>query len=65
MFELGKLYRRRDLHHQWGGQQQGGIVPPSKHSMVWLITGDAGSPYGYDDEQLADGSFLLRRRPRR
>jgi hypothetical protein len=26
VFELGKVYRRRDLHNEFGGQQQGGIV---------------------------------------
>jgi hypothetical protein len=28
MFELGKVYRRKDLHEEFGGQEQGGIVTP-------------------------------------
>lgn len=58
MFELGKLYRRRDLHAEFGGSRQGGIVTLKHHPMVWLITGAGGSSFGYDDEQLEDGTFL-------
>jgi 5-methylcytosine-specific restriction protein A len=58
MFELGKVYRRRDLHDQFGGQQQGGIVTPVSTPIIILITGDAGLSYGYNDEEHADGTFV-------
>src|SRR6202167_1056885 len=58
MFELGKVYRRRDLHHRFGGQQQGGVVTPAGHLLIFLITGEAGLGYGYHDEAHDDGSFL-------
>ncbi|HMD56388.1 MAG TPA: hypothetical protein VKG82_02835 [Solirubrobacteraceae bacterium] len=57
MFELGKVYRRRDLHAEFGGQAQGGIVTPADHSLIFLITGEGGHEYGYHDEWLEDGMF--------
>ena len=59
MFELGKVYRRRDLHAEFGGQRQGGIVTPVGQPLIFLITGEAGLRYGYQDEEHADGTFLL------
>jgi 5-methylcytosine-specific restriction enzyme A len=58
MFELGKVYRRKELHARFGGQEQGGIVTPAKHPLIFLITGEAGLGYGYNDERRDDGSFL-------
>lgn len=57
MFERGQLYRRRDLHEQYGGQRQGGISTPAKKPIVFLFTGDIGEKYGYRDGWNADGSF--------
>jgi 5-methylcytosine-specific restriction protein A len=59
VFELGKVYRRRDLHAEFRGQEQGGIVTPVAYPLIFLITGDAGLRYGYQDEERADGTFLL------
>jgi 5-methylcytosine-specific restriction protein A len=58
MFELGKVYRRRDLHEEYEGQRQGGIVTPAAHPFIWCITGDAGDEFGYRDEQLPDGTIV-------
>jgi 5-methylcytosine-specific restriction protein A len=58
VFELGKVYRRRDLHDQFGGQRQGGIVTPTSEPLIFLITGDAGLGYGYHDREHEDGTFL-------
>jgi hypothetical protein len=58
MFVPGKLYRRTELHDQFGGQRQGGISTPAKHPYIFLITGDSGEQYGYRDEWSADGHFL-------
>jgi 5-methylcytosine-specific restriction protein A len=59
VFELGKVYRRRDLHAEFRGQEQGGIVTPVSYPLIFVITGDAGLRYGYQDEERADGTFLL------
>jgi hypothetical protein len=42
-FEPGRIYNRRsDIHARFGGQQQGGIITPSQHSLVIIITGEEG-----------------------
>lgn len=57
-FVVGRHYNRRnDIHGQFAGQQQGGIVTPSNHNVVIIITGKAGSHYGYEDQHLPDGRF--------
>src|SRR5690606_30469983 len=33
------------------------IVTPSNHNVVIIITGKAGSHYGYEDQHLPDGRF--------
>jgi 5-methylcytosine-specific restriction protein A len=57
-FVPGKLYRRRDLHEEFGGQRQGGISTPAKVPFIFLITGDSGKRYGYSDEWANEGIFL-------
>jgi 5-methylcytosine-specific restriction protein A len=57
MFELGKVYRRKDLHAEFGGQEQQGIVTPADHPLIFAITGEGGHEYGYRDEWLEDGTF--------
>ena len=53
----GQVYRRRDLHAEYGGQRQGGISTPQAHSMVLLFTGESGHKYGYSDGPHPDGTF--------
>ena len=57
MFEVGQLYRRRDLHEQYGGQQQGGIITPAGQPFNFLITGEGGLAYGYADGWDDSGTF--------
>jgi 5-methylcytosine-specific restriction enzyme A len=57
MFEVGRTYRRRDLHAAYGGQQQGGISTPAQHPFVLLFTGESGEQYGYRDGWDDDGTF--------
>ena len=58
MFIQGHVYRRRDLHDQYGGQRQGGISTPSQHQLILLFTGESGEQHGYADGWSADGLFL-------
>lgn len=58
MFILGKIYKRRDLHESYGGQQQGGISTPSKHNFIMIFTGEQGQQYGYKDGWSEEGLFL-------
>ena len=57
MFVSGAVYRRRELHQQFGGQQQGGISTPARYPMVWIFTGEQGGQYGYEDGFRNDGTF--------
>jgi 5-methylcytosine-specific restriction protein A len=57
-FEIGREYRRRDLHREYGGQQQGGIITPRQGSIILLVTGRSGRANGYLDEWLDRGTML-------
>ena len=58
MFEIGRIYKRKEeIHGVYGGQGQGGISTPSKHAMVLVFTSDAGENYGYQDKFRPDGTF--------
>jgi 5-methylcytosine-specific restriction protein A len=57
-FERGRVYNRRaDIHARFGGQQQGGIITPSQHQLVIIITGEEGLAHGYADRRRPDGAF--------
>jgi 5-methylcytosine-specific restriction protein A len=57
-FEEGKVYNRRaDIHAKFGGQQQGGIITPTQHPLVIIITGEDGLAHGYADRTRSDGVF--------
>lgn len=56
-FVPGQVYRRKDLHKQYGGQEQGGISTPKDHAVVFLISGASGSQYGYTDGFRDDGMY--------
>jgi 5-methylcytosine-specific restriction protein A len=57
-FEEGKVYNRRtDIHGKFAGQQQGGIITPSQHALVIIITGEEGLAHGYNDRTRDDGVF--------
>ncbi len=45
----GRIYRRRDIHKEFGGQTQGGISTPRDTPVILLFTGHQGQPYGYQD----------------
>lgn len=59
MFELEKLYnRRQDIHQVFGGQQQGGIATPLKGPYIFVFTGEAGEQHGYHDGYDENGLFI-------
>jgi len=55
-FEVGRTYRRRDIHTAHGGQQQGGISTPKDKSYLLLFTG-TGEHYGYEDGWEPNGVY--------
>lgn len=56
-FVVGNAYRRRDMHVQYGGQQQGGIATPASVPAVWLFTGENAAFYGYKDAWIDTKTF--------
>lgn len=54
-FKIGHRYKRRHLHDHYGGQEQGGVITPSKVPAIFLITGDSGKQHGYSDIWHEDG----------
>jgi len=57
-FERGRIYNRRaDIHDRFGGQRQNGIITPSAHNLVIVITGEVGLTHGYKDQLLDDGTY--------
>jgi 5-methylcytosine-specific restriction protein A len=57
VFEVGRVYRRADIHAEYKGQQYGGIITPAEHPVVFLITGESGRKYGYHDHWDEAGVF--------
>ncbi|MCK4205275.1 HNH endonuclease [Brucella pituitosa] len=57
-FIVGRKYnRRKDIHERFSGQKQGGIITPSDHNVIFIISAKTGSYFGYDDKHLPDGRF--------
>jgi 5-methylcytosine-specific restriction protein A len=58
MFVPGQIFRRRELHSLYGGQEQGGISTPANHPFIMLFTGQSGLSHGYEDGWTENGIFL-------
>lgn len=48
-FILNQLYRRSEIHDQYGGNRQGGIAPSAKFPFIFIFSGKSGAQYGYKD----------------
>ncbi len=57
MFEIGRIYKRRAVQAEHGGQQQGGISTPKGRPYLLLFSG-AGQEYGYRDGWDENRVFL-------
>jgi 5-methylcytosine-specific restriction enzyme A len=60
LFVREQLYhRRREIHSKFGGQEQGGMITPAKHGLVFLVTGSSGREHGYEDHWSDDGTTFF------
>jgi 5-methylcytosine-specific restriction protein A len=60
LFIPEKLYhRRREIHARFGGQEQGGMMTPAQHNLIFLVTGSSGRQHGYEDHWDGDGSTFF------
>lgn len=58
MFKIGSIYNRReDIHANYGGNQQSGIVPSPNHPYVFLFSAAKGEEYGYKDGWISDEEY--------
>jgi 5-methylcytosine-specific restriction protein A len=56
LFVPEQLYsRRRQIHARFGGQEQGGMITPAQHRLIFLVTGSSGRQHGYEDHWSDDG----------
>jgi len=44
-----QIYKRSDIHDQYGGNRQGGISPSAKFPFIFIFSGKSGEQYGYKD----------------
>jgi 5-methylcytosine-specific restriction enzyme A len=49
-FIEGKIYRRSELHDEFGGSRQSGISPSARYRIIFLFSGASGAQFGYKDE---------------
>ena len=57
--QLGREYKRRELHDFYGGQRQGGISTPQKYPYIFIITSKRGEEHGYVDSWIENNNFFL------
>jgi hypothetical protein len=48
-FIPSKLYKRSQIHDEYGGNRQGGISPSAKVPYIFIFSGKSGAQYGYKD----------------
>jgi hypothetical protein len=48
-FLPGQIYKRSELHDQYGGNRQGGICPCVNVPYIFIFSGKSGTQYGYMD----------------
>ena len=48
-FIPNQIYKRSDIHDQYGGNRQGGIAPSAKFPYIFTFSGKSGTQYGYKD----------------
>lgn len=58
MFKKGAIYNRReDIHAQFGGNMQSGIVTCTSDPFVFLFSSLRGEEFGYKDGWNSDGTY--------
>lgn len=57
MFIQGKIYKRSDLHSQYGGNRQSGISCPANTPIIFIFSGSTGQKHGYEDQWENDEIF--------
>jgi hypothetical protein len=48
-FIPSQIYKRTEIHDQFGGNRQGGITPCARFPYIFIFSGKSGKQYGYED----------------
>ena len=43
------IYRRRDIHKEFGGNWQNGIASSAHYPWIFIFSGHSGTQHGYKD----------------
>jgi len=52
-----QIYKRSDIHDQFGGNRQSGICPSSQVPFIFIFSGSGGQQHGYRDKWENDKVF--------
>lgn len=50
LFEIGKVYKRSDIHDKYSGNRQGGISPSAAFPHIFIFSSKTGHQHGYRDQ---------------
>jgi 5-methylcytosine-specific restriction protein A len=50
MFNINQIYKRADIHIQYGGNTQSGISSSAKFPFIFIFSGESGHQHGYKDQ---------------
>ena len=56
--KFGEIYKRKELHDQFGGNRQSGISAPAKLPVIFLINSSGGDENGYEDGWMEDKKII-------
>lgn len=56
-FTEGKLYKRTEIHDNFGGSRQSGISPSKKSPAIFIFSGKGGEQYGYKNHWSNDYKY--------
>lgn len=57
IFAAEQIYKRSQIHDNFGGNRQGGISPSAKGSYIFIFSGQSGHQHGYKDQWENDDIF--------
>jgi len=57
IFILNKVYKRSQIHDEFGGNRQGGIAASASYPFIFIFSGDAGHQHGYKDQWENENVF--------
>lgn len=58
MFEIGKVYNKKQLHEQFGAQEIKNMVTQKNFPPIMIVTGDKARIYGDSGEWIAEDTYV-------